>query len=82
MQPNQEQQEQEDDQQQAWHEQKGREPEWVKDMCCLPWVVMVQRNGDIEIIDADNVKVCTMSHGNAEIAATIASVICDQVNAL
>lgn len=69
-----------EDDQQRWHEEKGREPEWVRDMCRLPWAVMVKRNGDLEIIDGDGIAVCTMSHGNKEIAATIASVICDQVN--
>jgi hypothetical protein len=68
------------DDQERWEHEKGSEPQWVKDMCCIPWATAVQRNGDIEIIDADGVKVCTMSHGNKEIAATIASVICDQVN--
>jgi len=68
------------DDQERWEHEVGSEPKWVKDMCNLPWVVMVQRNGDIEIIDADGVKVCSMSHGNKEIAATVASVICDQVN--
>ena len=72
-------QEREDDRQ-RWEHEVNSEPQWVKDMCCLPWVVMVQRNGDIQIIDADNVVVCTMENGNKEIAATIASVICDQVN--
>lgn len=71
-----------EDDRQRWEHEVGSEPQWVKDMCCLPWVVMVQRNGDIQIVDAENVVVCTMSHGNKEIAATIASVICDQVNAL
>jgi hypothetical protein len=74
-------QEREDDRQ-RWEHEVGSEPQWVKDMCCLPWVVMVQRNGDIQIIDNDNVVVCTMQNGNKEIAATIASVICEHVNAL
>ncbi len=71
-----------EDDRQRWEHEVGSEPQWVKDMCCLPWVVMVQRNGDIQIIDSDNIVVCTMENGNKEIAATIASVICDQVNAL
>ena len=69
-----------EDDRQRWEHEVGSEPQWVKDMCVLPWAVMVQRNGDIQIIDADNIVVCTMGNGNKEIAATIASVICDQVN--
>ena len=74
-------QEREDDRE-RWEHEVGKEPQWVKDMCRVPWAVMVQRNGDIDIIDSDGIKVCTMQHGNKEIAATIASVICDQVNAI
>lgn len=70
----------EDDDRQRWEHEVGSEPQWVKDMCSLPWVTMVKRNGEIQIIDADGIKVCTMENGNKEIAATIASVICDQVN--
>ena len=70
------------DDQERWQHVKGSEPEWVKDMCCVPWVVTIEKNGDIQIMDADGKPVCKMAHGNKEIAATIASVICDQVNAI
>jgi hypothetical protein len=70
----------EDDDRQRWEHEVGSEPQWVKDMCCLPWVTMVKRNGDIEIIDDQNRVVCSMVSGSAEIRATIANVICDQVN--
>ena len=43
-----------DDGGQEWHETKGREPEWVRDMCNLPWVVMVRKDGSIEIVSDDN----------------------------
>lgn len=68
------------DDQERWQHEVGKEPEWVKDMCCLPWVVMSRRDGSIEIIDSDNHVVAKMIDGSAEIRATIASVICDQVN--
>jgi len=70
------------DDQQRWEAEVGSEPQWVKDMCCVPWAVMIEKNGNITVIDADNKPVCTMAHGNKEIATTIASVICDQVNGI
>ena len=69
-----------DDDGQEWHETKGREPEWVKDMCGLPWVVMSRRDGSIEIISEDNRVICRMADGSAEERALIASVICDAVD--
>lgn len=73
---------QSDDDRQRWEHEVGSEPEWVVDMCNLPWVVMVRKDGSLEIIDHDNKVVCKMGAGNAEIQATIANVICDQVNRL
>ncbi len=68
------------DDQERWQHEVGSEPEWVKDMCAVPWVVMSRRDGSIEIIDTNNRVVAKMVDGSAEIRATIASVICDQVN--
>lgn len=79
MQPDQEQQEQ-DDNQQHWYETKGREPEWVRDICNLPWVVMVRKDGSIEIVSDANRVVCKMVDGSAEERALIAGVICDAVD--
>ena len=69
-----------DDDGQEWYETKGREPEWVKDMCRLPWVIYARRDGSIEIVDAANRIVCKMADGSAEERGIIASVICDAVN--
>ena len=71
-----------DDDGQEWHETKGREPEWVKDMCGLPWVVMSRRDGSLEIITENDRVICKMIDGTAEERALVAGVICDQVNRL
>lgn len=73
---------QSDDDRQRWEHEVGDEPKWVIDMCNPPWVVMSRKDGSLDIIDKDNRVVCKMSAGNAEIQATIANVICDQVNRL
>jgi hypothetical protein len=72
--------EREDDGGQEWHETKGTEPQWVRDMCSLPWVVMSRRDGSIEIISEDNRVICKMIDGSAEERALIAGVICDAVD--
>jgi ribonuclease PH len=69
-----------EDDQQRWQEEKGREPEWVRDICNLPWVVMVRKDGSIEIVSNDNRVICKMSDGSAEERALVAGVICDAVD--
>jgi hypothetical protein len=71
--------EREDDGGQEWYETKSREPQWVKDMCNLPWVVMARRDGNIEILSEDNRVICRMVDGSAEERALIAGVICDAI---
>lgn len=70
------------DDQERWEHEKGSEPQWVVDMCNLPWVVMSRRDGSLEIITEDNLVILKMAPGNPEIQATIANVICDQMNRL
>jgi hypothetical protein len=69
-----------EDQPQREYEETMREPEWVRDMLCAPWVTDIGKGGTIKIINADGLLVATMAPGNAEITTVIASVICDQVN--
>ena len=72
--------EREDDSGQEWYETKGREPQWVKDICNLPWAVMTRKDGSIEIISDDNRVICKMVDGSAEERALVAGVICDAVD--
>ena len=68
------------DDQQRWHEEKGREPEWVRDMMCTPWVTEFAKDGSINILDKDGLVIATLSGRHPEMMALVASVICDQCN--
>lgn len=71
-----------DDDRQRWEHEVGDEPQWVVDMCQLPWAVMSRRDGSLEIITENDRVICKMIDGTAEERALVAGVICDQVNKL
>jgi hypothetical protein len=68
----------EDDQQRYYEE--NREPEWVRDMMCTPWVTEIGKDGSIKILDKDGLPIAVLSSRHPEMMALVASVICDQCN--
>ena len=52
----------------------------MRDICNLPWVVMVRKDGSIEIVSKDNRVICKMVDGSLEARVIVAGVICDAVD--
>lgn len=73
-------QEMAEDDSQREYEETMREPEWVRDMLCIPWVTQIDRGGTISIMDKDGIAVCTLKGRHPEMMALMAAVICEHVN--